>query len=110
MKGGGCPSKGMYSSIKIVEGKFLRYYVHFMDPRYKNKPTQFWENTIQLQVVCLLFQVVNPGLTKRVALRYCLATTALCLAAPLPGIELTTWTFAAGEDRGREVGGRERVE
>ena len=40
-----------------------------------------------------MMSVVNPGLTKRVALRYCLATTGLCLAAPL--IDLTTWTFAA---------------
>lgn len=40
-----------------------------------------------------MMSVVNPGLTKRVALRYCLMTTGLCLAAPL--IDLTTWTFAA---------------
>ena len=40
-----------------------------------------------------MMAVVNPGLTKRVALRYCLVTTGLCLAAPL--IDLTTWTFAA---------------
>ncbi|KAK7112775.1 hypothetical protein V1264_012169 [Littorina saxatilis] len=40
-----------------------------------------------------MMSVVNPGLTKRVALRYCLATTGLCLAAPL--VDLTTWTFAA---------------
>ncbi|XP_076442170.1 protoheme IX farnesyltransferase, mitochondrial-like [Babylonia areolata] len=40
-----------------------------------------------------MMSVVNPGLTKRVALRYCLATTGLSLAAPL--VDLTTWTFAA---------------
>ena len=40
-----------------------------------------------------MMSVVNPGLTKRVALRYCLVTTGLCVAAPL--IDLTTWTFAA---------------
>ena len=40
-----------------------------------------------------MMSVVNPGLTKRVALRYCLVTASLCLAAPL--IDLTTWTFAA---------------
>ncbi|KAL8576621.1 Protoheme IX farnesyltransferase, mitochondrial [Nucella lapillus] len=40
-----------------------------------------------------MMSVVDPGLTKRVALRYCLATTGLSLAAPL--VDLTTWTFAA---------------
>ncbi|KAK7490846.1 hypothetical protein BaRGS_00017902 [Batillaria attramentaria] len=40
-----------------------------------------------------MMSVVNPGLCKRVALRYCIATTGLSLAAPVIG--LTTWTFAA---------------
>ncbi|KAK6187147.1 hypothetical protein SNE40_005235 [Patella caerulea] len=39
-----------------------------------------------------MMSVVNPDLCKRVAFRYCLVTTGLCLTAPL--IDLTTWTFA----------------
>lgn len=39
-----------------------------------------------------MMSVVNPGLCKRVALRYSVVSTGICLVAPL--LDLTTWTFA----------------
>ncbi|ESP03947.1 hypothetical protein LOTGIDRAFT_64495, partial [Lottia gigantea] len=39
-----------------------------------------------------MMSVVNPQLCKRVAFRYCLVTTGLCLTAPL--LDVTTWMFA----------------
>ena len=40
-----------------------------------------------------MLSVVNPAMCKRVALRYCLVTTGVCLLFPV--FDVTTWAFAA---------------